>query len=294
VLAARLRMGNLGGPPRYVARNAAVQLAALTGLLVLAVGGVTDVLFRVAAADRLPWLRTDPSFPPIPLPTTAARFFWDFSGLLWTVAFLVIACGRWRTGRRLAVVALVVSFAHLLAITVERLEAGALRPALAIWATLLVQALVVAGLSGYQPTARPVRRLSWLHALIAGIDLGVVLLIVGWQFPERLPILDWDGVTCLALVAAVLLPRRANLRAPRWSYALALLAPLVLLQRLASVADIAGAGPLPGETGWLAAAAAEVAAVLGCGLLAAARTRQALRALPAAPDPVTAWSTSDG
>jgi len=70
------------------------------------------------------------------------------------------------------------------------------------------------------------------------------------RFPDRLPLLDWVGLLCLVLVAAVLLPG-ATLRSPRWSYALALLAPVVLAERLLSLADVLGFDPGPASRpGW--------------------------------------------
>jgi hypothetical protein len=111
-----------------------------------------------------------------------------------------------------------------------------------------------------------------------------------WLLPASYrAVLDWPGLVSVALVAAVLFPGAAA-RPAHWSYALTLVAPLVLAQRLLSIDT---AGPYGPRAGWLALALAEAAAVLGCGLLAAAGTSQALRAVPDA-DPGAAWPASGG
>jgi hypothetical protein len=279
-LAVRLRLGELGGPQRYAVTGAAVRLAGLLGLLALGVLGVLSLIFQVAAAGLLPWLPSP--YGTIP-PRSGLWLAWDQAGLLWTVSYLLLLYGQWRAARWTALLALVPGVITT-AVSLGNNPVNAVR-----LLELLVEALVVAALAAYHPGAAPIRRRGWLLALLAGADLGMVLLVVTWSTPDRLPLLDWPGLCCLGLLAAAgfhLTRRTAPLA---WLYALLLVTPAVLALRLSLLWQALQSSPDHGD--WLVTGVVEAVVVLACGIALLAVTRRRLRALPAGG--ALSWSAAE-
>jgi hypothetical protein len=294
-LAVRLRIGNSGGPPRYVARGQALRLASLMGLLAFAVLGILDGAARLASAGKLPWLLAPRPEWTLSLPANRLRLAWEFAGLLWAVAYVALVYGQRRAARLLALLAVVSTVGSIVTAAVERARLGLGPFVPMLWFSLLLELLVVAALAAFHRDAPPVPRRPWLLALPVGAALGVGLLRIAYRNIDRMPPLDWPGLCCIVLVvAAIAHPAAARLGWVRpstsWSQALALLAPAVLGLRLISLLEAPTS--IAGESTWLTLGIIEAAAVVATGAAQAALTIRALHALPSLSDnSPAAWST---
>ena len=301
-LAVRLRLGLAGTPtPRTDAWRAAVRIVALVWLLSGAAMSLVDAGVRLWTAGligRLPvvpaeWSIARPATPwPLADPWLLA---WDFSGLMWHVAFATLVLGYVRVARLAALFAVLRSVVALL------MEAGQTVvndvPLLSTYLVLLVLVDVCLLPTLWTISSGPVARARrWAVALAGG-----VLVVTAWSTAQLSGAVAWGVVDLIGLYAVVTVvagavhlarphlahphlslagrsagPRRAVAgRDPSWSLALATLAGGLFVLRLATLPDVGltatSAGPAPMvaavvELVTLAAVAVPLAAVAAQGV----------------------------
>lgn len=281
-LAARLRLGGVEAPPRAYAWGQAVRLVALVGLLVNAVIGSAGIAMALWDAGRIPLLPGPGSeLAAAPSPTP-----WDVvlmvAGVVWAGAYVATVLERRPLAQMLAALAFVpylttaVWVTGALAVGREPVNAHLM----SAWCVVLIDAAVVAALMGFHPEAPPVKRRSWLIAGAIGMTLvpiAATLLVV--QSFERGVLIDWPGICCVAVVAAVVVHAVGG-DTTVWSMALSLLALGVLVLRLVSLLDYSWHGTLGWGSAGMTVGTLEAAAVLGAGMWVARVASRAWRSLP--------------
>jgi hypothetical protein len=293
---ARLRLGAGGASPRDLAWGEAARTVALVGVLAHAVAAGVQLANRLWLAGSLPWrspLRIDPAQA---APADPWQLAAGLAGFVWVAAYLALVLGERRVGQLLALAAAAVGLVAPVAATVGLAVDGAPSVLLTMWSGLLLDVLLLLALLAFHRDAPPVRPRPWLTALGIGVVVVPAVALTAQPVDRALPLLDWPGLCCVALVAAavVLLAGSALRRrgpALSWSLGLAVLAAATLGLRLATLLDYLLLGPFPGRGTVLATGAAEAVAVLCAGLPLAGRSVCALRRLPRVPaSPPTATS----
>jgi len=297
-LAVRLRIGTAGAPPRYAAWSEAIRLSVLAGMLVNAALSAVGVAMTLWLAGMIPLVSAPALAEPPGYPDSWHRvhLFAVLSGLLWLPAFLALVSGRVAAARWLgsaAAASAVVSTIVTALVTHERISGE-------VCYTLVLNTVLVLALAAWHRGASPVDRRSWLAAL------GVcVVLVTGYVWllsrpTPPLPPLDWAGLQCVVVVAAVALHlagqvsrRRGRFTAlkPILTPTLAIIAFAVLGLRLVSLLDYA----LFGSEGWHPATVmlgiAEAVAIAVAATVLALLSARSLRRLPATAADAAAWST---
>ena len=229
-LGARLYLGAVGAPRRYLAWGQAVRGTVLALLLTHAIWGV-GVVVVVARSHRLiGWI------PPTS-PAGGIWFtVWYVASYCWIAAFVALVLGQHRAARVAAVLAVI----GALAIVLQGQLTGELVSPFASWAYWVLMDLApVAALAAFHRDAPPIARRPWLLALPAGYLLvnGPWLALQLTGNGAWLP--DNFGLCCLlvALACLVHVPRAWSSRAglSTWSLTLTLLAAVVGLERLTSL-----------------------------------------------------------
>lgn len=257
-LAVRLRLGG-AGTPRSAAWGAAVRLAVLMVLLTQAVTGVVSAGLRLWLAGALSWLPDPPGIWAAPTPSGFWQVAADLSGVLWLVAYLAFLFGHRSAGRAFIGLGMVPGAATAVLSTVDPAPL-----AVTPWAALLLGGALLLATAAFQPHERPARTRSWLWALPVGAVALAAFLIAG---SATAALLDWGGLQAVLVVAAALAylggaALRLVRPAPAWSLALLVLTVAALALRLVTLLDYA---LLDGQTAWLAAGAAQAAALLAVG-----------------------------
>ncbi|MEU0519292.1 hypothetical protein [Streptosporangium sp. NPDC006007] len=224
-LAARVRLGGAGAPPRFVVRSETIRLVAVLGL------GFHAAMSCVWLGDLLRLyglLGSPPAVDQAVLGAAgSAERLWgivrNLSGLLWVVAFVSLARGRSRTAKTSALLALGLYYGSVLPagamIWDESVKAGVVR-------SLVFVLPVLALLAGFHRDAPRPRRPWWVAALPvgAGVLLHAVLSALfsvmsapavdpsawSWLWPW----LGEPGLACLALLTASVACVGTRLRVP--------------------------------------------------------------------------------
>jgi hypothetical protein len=246
----------------------AVRLVALVGLLVSAATATIGTITHLWMIGKLPGIAAPSGAGIEPLLGP-----WPMTQVLLVAtavpAYLFLVAGRYRPARLLASI----SFAAVLLVAVNDLVAG--YPFMAgRWLTFLLNLLVFAALWAYHDDAPPVARRRWLLALPATIAVAVATMVAVASSGAGRWLVDWPTITCLiaAISLAVHLVARGG---PEWSLALALLAGVVLAERLATLPEFV-AGAMPEHRAVvLAVGLAQIALVLLAGVPVALRARRA-------------------
>jgi hypothetical protein len=149
----------------------------------------------------------------------------------------------------------------------------------------LIDVFLLLGMAAFHHGAPPVPRRPWLLALPIGILLVPVPLFTIQATTLALRLLDWPGLSCAAVTAAMVVhlavrvSRRPSHTLP-WSLALTLLAVTTLALRIATLpyySDQAQRATLA------TIASVQVIAVLAVGVPVAVLAIRALRRLPSVP-----------
>ena len=271
-LAARLRLGGAGAPPRYAAWGEAVRRVALAGLLVHAV----DALVGVGALLWLPQ-----RFPELVAPDRMVTA-WTLLGLGWVVAYLALLDGHPRVARLCAGLSLLPT---VIAAAVDLVATGgAYLASRFVW--LVVAAVPVLALAAFHRDAEPVRPRPWLVALPAGVVV-VSLVLLLTQRPGPSPLVDWPGLACVAVFAAALVHQLGRIAGrggmtATWPIALVLLGVAALTLRVVTLLDhLQHTAPNPDQDTLLIAGLVECGLVLIVVLPLAVRAARSLRSLSA-------------
>ncbi|MFG3708336.1 hypothetical protein ACGF7U_26870 [Micromonospora sp. NPDC047670] len=280
-LAVRLRLGGADASPRSYAWGEAVRLATLMAMLTHAVMVTASIAVALWLTGKVAWLPAPA--PELALTPTGNAWHtaWNLAGYAWLPAYVALVLGHRRVARAVALLAVVPP-----AVTTAVEQAAGVAPlSVAPWAMRLVDVLLLLAMAAFHHGVPPVRPRPWLLALPIGILLVPVPLFVVQANTPALRMLDWPGLSCAVVTAAmaVHLAVRVSGRASRtlpWSLALTLLGAATLALRAATLPDHRGQA----ERGALAALASlEVVAVLAVGAPLAVLALRALRRLPASP-----------
>ena len=291
-LAVRLRLGAADAPLRSGARGEALRLVALMGLLVHAAAATIEAGSRLWLGGRVDWLAAPPGDWAPFLPHSAWPTITTIAGLLWLPAYVGLLLGHRRAAQLLAFLALLPAAAAAISVATDLPTLAPL--VLPAWANLLLSGLLVLALAAFHHDAPPVPRRPWLLAL--GVAIAVLMGLSPLVRPTTpWVLLDWPGLYCLALVGAALahlagpaLGRTG--RAPSWSLALALLAPVVVGLRVLSLLQYLTITPVGQRDALLVVGALEALAVLAVGVPLARLAADMLRRLTPTPAASTASS----
>ncbi|GIJ24713.1 hypothetical protein [Micromonospora lutea] len=276
-LAARLRIGGPDAPPRTYAWGQGVRLAVLAGVLtqaVMATAGLGITLWLSGALSRLPEPASEWTLVP---PSSSWQATLNVAGYAWLPAFLALVLGHRRVAQAVAAIAVV---PQGIAVAVEQVT-GPVPLTVTPWAMLLVELLLLVGMSAFHRDAAAVARRPWLLALPVGILAVPVPLFVAQATTSAFRLLDWPGLCCALVVVAmtvhlVVRASRPPGRTLPWSLALVLLATTALALRTATLPDIGGQVE---RTALLTVASAQVVAVLAVEVPLAVVAFRALRQL---------------
>ncbi|SCL71268.1 hypothetical protein GA0070606_5668 [Micromonospora citrea] len=287
-LAVRLRLGGADAPPRSYAWGQAVRLATLTAMLTQAVTVTASIAVALWLSGKVDWLPAPAAELALAPPRDAWHTAWNLAGYAWLPAYVALVLGHRRVARAVALLAVV---PPAVTTAVEQ-AAGAAPPTVSPWAMRLVDVVLLLAMAAFHHDAPPVRPRPWLLALPIGILLVPVPLFVAQATTPALRLLDWPGLACAVVTAAmaVHLALRVPVRRSRtlpWSLALTLLAVATLALRAVTLPDH-GAQAQGGILTTIAAV--QAVAVLAVGAPVAALAVRALRRLPPvaaapAPDP---------
>ncbi|MFI6823115.1 hypothetical protein ACIBJE_19480 [Micromonospora sp. NPDC050187] len=279
-LAVRLRLGGTDAPPRAYARGQAVRLATLAAVLahaVMATGGIAGTLWLSGSIAWLPAVPPDLAFTP---PSSTWHAAWGLAGYAWVPAYVALVLGHRRVAQAVALLAVV---PPLLTIAVTQ-ATGAAPLSASPWANGIVDVVLLLAMAAFPHGSTPVPRRPWLLALPIGILLVPVPLVALQAARPELRLLDWPGLCCALVTAAMLvhLAVRAPDRSARlpWSLALTLLTAATLALRLVTLPDYGGQAQ---RAALLVLAGVQVVVVLAVGVPVARRAVRALRRLPPTP-----------
>lgn len=217
-LAVRLRLGGRGAPPRDLAWGEAVRTVTLVGLLLNAAHALVrfgnDLVPSTDGVGVLRW-----------------ELAYSIVALAWVPAFVFALWGRQHAARWCGVVAFMTVIVYLMV--------GPLDPFPASLAVSLAWQLApLLGLAAFHADAPPVRRAPWWIGLGAATAALTALTAVQSTVPDRGPVVDEDGLWCIAVViaAAVVLGRPRLRNTPATALTGALLGLAALVPRLITVA----------------------------------------------------------
>ncbi|MFE0590129.1 hypothetical protein [Micromonospora echinospora] len=289
-LAVRLRLGGADAPPRAYAWGQAVRLATLTAVLahaVMATGGIVGTLWL---SGNVAWL---PAVPPDLASTPESSTWhaaWGLAGYAWLPAYVALVLGHRRVAQAVALVAVVPP-----TVTVAVTQVTGTAPlTVSPWANRLVDVVLLLAMAAFAHGSAPVPRRPWLLALPVGIVLVPVPLVALQVARPELRLLDWPGLCCLLVAAAMLVHPAVRPGRPArlpWSLAFTLLAAATLALRLVTLPDHGGQAE---RTALIVLAGAQVAVVLAVGVPVARRAARALRGLPPAPADTLGPATPTG
>ncbi|HEY1619945.1 MAG TPA: hypothetical protein VGG25_20140 [Streptosporangiaceae bacterium] len=235
VLAVRLHLAGQATPRRHT-WGQSLRRAVCAVVLVHAVLAV-NVLAFLWSRRLVGWLPAPPGSPVTAAPGGA----WDWAYFLvsaaWIVIFVTLACGRYRTARVLAALAIVPNLVALL----QAQLTGIMPAPFGSWAFWVLADLVpVLAMTAFRGDARPGVPGLWLLALPAGYLLvyGALWALLATGSSAWLP--DFAGLCCVLVSLACLAhaplawSRRAASTGP-WSLALVLLAAIAGAYRIISL-----------------------------------------------------------
>ena len=236
-LAVRLRLGGVGAEPRAYAWGQAVRLATLMGVLANAVLATAGIAIMLWQAGRIAWLPAPAPELALTLPEHSWSPAWHLAGYAWLPAYLALVLGHRRVAQAVALIAVVPPV-----ITVAIEAAGDAPLTVAPWAMRVTDIVLLLAMSAFRADTPAVPRRPWLLALPVGILLVPVPLFVAQATTPALRLLDWPGLACAVVAAAlaVHLAGGAIRRSPRavsWSLAFSLLAAATLVTRIATLID---------------------------------------------------------
>jgi hypothetical protein len=242
-LATRLYLGGAGAPRRYFAWGQAVRNAVLAVMLVHAAASL-DSLAVLAWTRRVAgWIPAPPASimagtPGGVLPPAA----WYAANCAWIVIFVTLLLGRYRVARVLAVLAIVPDLVWLLQHQFTGAFAESSVGPWAFW--VLINLAPVLALAAFHRDAPQAARRAWLLALAATFLLVYVPLLAAQATGNPAWVPDAPGLFCILVALACLghAPRawfRHSGGSGVWSLTLALLAAVVGVYRVASLANYA-------------------------------------------------------
>ena len=267
-LALRLRLGGTEAPPRAFAWGEAVRLVALVGLMVNAVTATVGGGVMLWVAGQLPWLPSPPEGTGLAV--------WHLAGLLWIPAFAALLFHHRQAAQLLALGALVPAAA----VSAVELAGGAAPFTVATWFALLTEVLLVLALGAFHRDAPPAPRRPWLIAYAVGVAVMPPVVFLAQPIGGQL-LLDWAGICSIAaVVAAVAYLAMPGRRSPAWSLALALVAAIVLAQRILTLLDYRMFADGPERSTLTVLGVVETVAVLAATAVLAALAARTMRELP--------------
>lgn len=274
-LAITLRVPGFGhaGPP---VGGDAVRLVALVGLLVYAATSAVGLGAHLWLIGKLPGF-SPPDVWIGPVPGVVS-----LTGVLLAAAavpaYFALILGHRHAARLLASI----SIGTVVVTALGDLFAG--YPLMAgRWLTIGLELLIFAALWAHHGDSAPIPRRPWLLALPAAVAVAALTVVVTASFPVTWWLVDWPAICCVVAVVGLvahLAVRGGAFDRPAWSVALALLAGLVLVQRLATLPEFVGGATAAQRSVVLAVGLAEVAAVVAAGLPVAWLARRAWRRSP--------------
>ncbi|SCG49716.1 hypothetical protein [Micromonospora coxensis] len=288
-LAVRLRLGGADAPPRSYAWGQAVRLATLMAMLTHAVMVTASIAVTLWLSGKIAWLPTPAPELALTPSSTIWRTTWDLAGYAWLPAYIALVLGHRRVAQAVALLAVV---PPAITTAVEQ-AAGDVPLSVSPWAMRLIDVFLLLAMAAFHHGAPPVQRRPWLVALPIGILLVPVPLFTIQAIEPALRLLDWPGLLCAAVTAAMVIHltvrvSRGPSRTLPWSLAFTLLAVTTLALRAATLPDYHDQA----QRRTLATiASVEVIAVLAVGVPLAVLAVRTLRRLPpvlaTAPRPTT-------
>ncbi|TDB96726.1 hypothetical protein E1091_09035, partial [Micromonospora fluostatini] len=239
-LAVRLRLGGPDAPPRSFAWGQAVRLSVLMAMLTHAVTVTVSIAVPLWLSGKMAWLPAPTAEWVLAPPRNTWHTVWGLAGYAWLPAYLALVLGHRRVAQAVALLAVVPPAVT----TVVQQFAGDVPPSVTPWAMRLVDVLLLLAMSAFHHGAPPVPRRPWLLALPVGILLAVPLFTLQATTPA-LSVLDWPGLSCATVTAAMLVHlavrgRGHPARTLPWSLALLLLAVTAFVVRTATLPDHLG------------------------------------------------------
>jgi hypothetical protein len=274
-LAVRLRLPALGyaRTDRDRLMGDAVRIVALVGLLVNAATGAVAVGAHLWLIGKLPgFTQPDVWVGPLPGVVPMTRVLLVATAL---PAFAALIFGHRHAARLLASI----SLGTVMLTAVGDLIAG-YPPMAGRWLAILLNLLIFAALCAHHGDAPPLPRRPWLLALPVAIGVALTMVVATASFRVTWWLVDWPAICCL-LMALGLVAHMTTRRRPEWSVALAMLAGVVLLQRLVTLPEFAGSATAGQQPVVVWVGLAEIAAVVAAGLPVAWLARRVWRRLPA-------------
>ncbi|MGK5741454.1 hypothetical protein [Micromonospora sp. URMC 103] len=238
----------------------------------------TSIAVSLWLSGKLPWLPTPASEWAISSPPSIWHTAWNLASYAWLPAYIALVLGHRRVAQAVALLAIMPP-----AITTAVEQAtGDVPLSVSPWAILLIDVVLLIAMSAFHHGAPPVPRRPWLLALPVGILLVPVPLFTIQATTPTLRLLDWPGLSCAAVTAAMVihLTVRVSRRRPRtlpWSLALTLLAVATLALRTATLPDYSDQAQ---HTTLATIASVQAIAVLAVGVPLAVLAIRALRRLP--------------
>jgi hypothetical protein len=262
-LSLRLRLGLAGTPtPRSSAWGGAWRIVALAWLLAGAALMTAPLLARLWAPRLLEWTNAPIDVVVVDESALTANLIWMYAPLLWAVAFFALLLGRLRVARVLAVLLV----ARDVVTVVGSFGADLLGDGGPFWVydgpTVLFDLCLLPTLWAFSPGRAVVpRRAPWVLAFVAAVGAvsanHALILVVGLPWA----VMDIVGLLTVGVVTAALVHLVRRRHDPAWSLGLAILAAIVLQQRLMTLHIVAANANAVGP-GPRVAAAIEIAALV--------------------------------
>jgi hypothetical protein len=276
-LSLRLRLGLAGTPsPRSAAWGGAWRFVALAWLLANAALVATPMIGYLWAPPVLRWMadRVDA----VVVDETAPTMLWHYAPVLWIAAFFALLLGRLRLARVLAVLLVAREVLTVVIDAGADLVAGASPLWLYSGPALLFDVGLLATLWAF-PAGRAAapRRGPWVLAFGGAVGVLsahlalVITTAVHWAVVDVIGLLAIGVVVAAATHLATYRARRRRDPAP--SLGLAILAGIVLVQRLATYAIAAASGAVVAPASRVAATVEIAALTLMAGALAVVSAR---------------------
>jgi hypothetical protein len=205
-LAVRLRLGGADASPRSYAWGQAVRLATLMAMLTQAVMVTASIAVALWLSGKIAWLPAPVPELALTPPRDAWHTTWNLAGYAWLPAYVALVLGHRRVARAVALLAVV---PPAVTTAVEQ-AAGVVPLSVSPWAMRLVDVLLLLAMAAFHHGAPPVRPRPWLLALPIGILLVPVPLFVVQASTPTLRMLDWPGLSCAMVTAAMASSRRTS------------------------------------------------------------------------------------